>query len=145
MALAIREAILFSSVSVRVRPWLTLPLTSIQYPVSKMLLVETHPEGITFKVYVQPRSSKNTIVGRHEDTLKIKIKAPPVGGAANKMCIGFLATTLGVSKSSLEILSGHTGRTKRVLLRYPDENTAKTERPRYRDLVESLFAPQKTA
>ena len=110
-----------------------------------MSLVEEIPEGIAFRVYVQPRSSKNRIVGCHGDALKITLKAPPVGGAANKMCIQFLAKTLGVAKSSLEILSGDTGRTKRLLLRYPDENTSKIEKRRYQDIVESLFASQKTA
>ena len=109
-----------------------------------MSLVEEIPEGITFRVYVQPRSSKNRIVGCHGDALKITLKAPPVGGAANKMCIQFLAKTLGMPKSSLEILSGDTGRTKRLLLRYSDENASRIEKKRCQGLVESLFALRKT-
>lgn len=69
---------------------------------------------MTFKVYVQPRSSKNTIVGLHGDALKVKIKAPPVEGAANKMCIQYMAACLGLPKSCVEIISGQTGRTKQV-------------------------------
>ncbi len=83
-----------------------------------MLLIGEHSRGITFKVYVQPRSSVNKIVGVHVDVLKIKLTAPPVGGAANKMCIKFLSKRMGVPKSSLEILSGHTGRTKRLLFKF---------------------------
>ncbi|MBW1752297.1 MAG: DUF167 domain-containing protein, partial [Deltaproteobacteria bacterium] len=52
-----------------------------------MLDIQENSDGITFKVYIQPRSSKNMIAGLHGDALKIKLKAPPVDGAANKMCI----------------------------------------------------------
>ena len=41
----------------------------------KGLPVQTDPRGVTFKVYVQPRSSKNQIKGLHGDALKVKIKA----------------------------------------------------------------------
>ena len=70
--------------------------------------------GITFKVYVQPRSSKNEIVGRHGDALKIKLKAPPVDGAANKMCVRFMAECLDLPPSNLAIKSGHGARTKQL-------------------------------
>ncbi len=83
----------------------------------QMLSIRENSRGIRFKVYVQPRSSKNMIVGLHGDSLKIKVAAPPVDGAANKACIKFLATCLSVSASSLEILTGHNSRTKTILLK----------------------------
>ena len=83
----------------------------------QMLFTREHPEGIVFKVFVQPRASKNTIVGAHGDALKIKITAPPVAGAANKMCLKFLAKQLKASPLRLEILNGHNSRTKQILLR----------------------------
>jgi len=79
--------------------------------------IKPHPEGVVLKIFVLPRSSKNMLAGRHGDALKIKLTAPPVEGAANKMCITFLARYLGLPKSSLEIVSGHTGRTKLILVR----------------------------
>lgn len=82
-----------------------------------MLSIHQQPSGMSFKVYIQPRSSRNMIVGLHGDALKIKLTAPPVEGAANKMCLQFLAERLGVSKSALDIVSGHTGRTKTILVR----------------------------
>ncbi|MBI9083321.1 MAG: YggU family protein [Desulfobacterales bacterium] len=74
-------------------------------------------DGVALTVYVQPRSSKNAVVGIHADALKVKLKAPPVDGAANKMCVEFVAKTVGLPKSAVEILSGHTSRTKRLLCR----------------------------
>lgn len=78
---------------------------------------QPHPEGFILKVFVLPRSSKNMIVGRHGDTLKIKLTAPPVEGAANTLCLKFLARRLGLPRSSLEIVSGHASRTKLILVR----------------------------
>lgn len=82
-----------------------------------MLSIRENTQGIRFKVYVQPRSSKNMIAGLHGDSLKIKVAAPPVDGAANKACVKFLAKCLSVSASSLEITAGHNSRTKTILLK----------------------------
>ena len=79
--------------------------------------LEDHPEGVVFRVYVQPRASKNEVVGPHNGALKVKLTAPPVGGAANKMCVAFFAKALGVPKSSVEIIAGQTSRSKTVLVR----------------------------
>ncbi len=65
-------------------------------------------------VRVQPRASRDALVGPHGDALKVALKAPPVDGAANKALLKFLGKLCGVAPSSLEILSGHTGRSKRV-------------------------------
>ncbi len=70
--------------------------------------------GICFKIYVQPKASKNSIVGQHDDALKIRLTAPPVDGAANKLCIKYLSKITGISKSAFEIASGQTSRTKQI-------------------------------
>ena len=77
-------------------------------------------DGIVFKIFVQPKSSRNMIAGAHGDALKVKLTAPPVDNAANKLCVKYLAKCLKVPKSALEIVSGHTSRTKQLLLRNPD-------------------------
>ena len=79
-----------------------------------MFDVEEKKGDLFFRIFVQPKSSKNMISGIHGDALKVKITAPPVDGAANAMCIKYFAKFLGVSKSSVEIVSGQTGRNKRV-------------------------------
>jgi uncharacterized protein (TIGR00251 family) len=103
-----------------------------------MLNIRNTPDGIVFKVLIQPRSSKNMIAGLHGDALKIKLTAPPVDNAANRMCINFLAKTLGVSKSSLEIIAGHTSRNKQVLLRSDPAELSKTEYERRKKRIEDL-------
>jgi uncharacterized protein (TIGR00251 family) len=111
-----------------------------------MKFLQEDSNGIILKVFIQPRSSKNMIAGQHGDTLKIKLTAPPVDDAANKMCIQYLAKCLKIPKSSIEIISGHTSRTKRLLLRYKNEkNASGTEQNRLRSLISSLLNLKKTA
>jgi hypothetical protein len=103
-----------------------------------MFNIRNTPDGIVFKVLIQPRSSKNMIAGLHGDALKIKLTAPPVDNAANRMCINYLAKTLGVSKSSLEIIAGHTSRNKQVLLRSDPAELSKTVYERRKKRIEDL-------
>ena len=105
-----------------------------------MPYLKENTDGITLTVFVQPRSSKNMIAGLHDQALKVKLTSPPVDGAANKMCIQYLSKCLKVPKSSIEIVSGHKSRTKRLLLRYKDEtNAAGAEAARIRSLISSLL------
>jgi uncharacterized protein len=97
--------------------------------------IQESNNSIVLKVFIQPRSSKNMIAGRHGDALKIKLTAPPVGGAANKMCMQYLSKWLNIPKSSIEIISGQASRTKRVLLRLGNDET---EWKRIRSLLSSI-------
>lgn len=82
-----------------------------------MLWIKETPEGVIFKAVVQPRGSRNEIVGLQGDALKIRLTAPPVEGAANKMCVEFLAKSLKVRKSDVEIVRGQNSKTKHLLVR----------------------------
>ena len=82
-----------------------------------MLWVQETPDGVIFKITVQPRAAKSKIVGLQGDALKIRLTAPPVGGAANKMCVEFLAKSLKVRKSDVKIIRGQGSRSKKVLVR----------------------------
>ena len=97
-----------------------------------------HPEGIVFKVLVQPRSSKNSIAGIHNEALKIKLTAPPVDNAANQMCLKFLAKSLRVSRSALEIIAGHNSRQKQILLRPENTKISANEYKHLVNLIENL-------
>lgn len=103
-----------------------------------MILRET-AQGIVFKILVQPRSSRNMLAGFQGDALKVKITAPPADGQANKICIKFLAKHLKLPKSSLEIVSGHTSRTKQILARWPQSTSAGEIRADLRKRLDSLF------
>ena len=70
--------------------------------------------GVELLLHIQPRAGRTDVVGVHGDALKIRLAAPPVDGEANEELIRFLAKTLGVPKSAVTLLSGATGRRKRV-------------------------------
>ncbi|MFH0998403.1 MAG: DUF167 domain-containing protein [Pseudomonadota bacterium] len=88
-----------------------------------MQFLQETAQGIVIKIYVQPRSSRNRIIGLHGDSLKIAIQAPPVDDAANRMCIEFLSKCLNLPRSAVEMISGHTSRMKRILLRLAPGST----------------------
>ncbi len=71
-------------------------------------------DGIIIEVKVDPRSSKKEIAGVTDNVLKVKLTAPPVGGAANEQLIELLAEKFGVRKSNIIILRGGTSRRKIV-------------------------------
>ena len=68
----------------------------------------------TIKVRVQPKSSRNQIEGFEEDTLRLRVSAPPEDGKANQAVIALLAIGLDVAKSSVRIVRGHSSRDKFV-------------------------------
>lgn len=82
-------------------------------------MVELIEKGgaISFKVRVQPRASRTEIAGQHAESIKLRIAAPPVDGKANEECRRFLAKLLGISASSVEIVSGDCARDKVIRVR----------------------------
>lgn len=100
-----------------------------------MITIAETPGGLIFNVYVQPRASKCTIVGAHQDALKVRLTAPPVEGAANKQCIELLAKALAVSKSQLTITGGFSSRHKKIRLESAHSAEQKVLKNRLRKLA----------
>src|SRR5438105_6742097 len=67
---------------------------------------------VTLSLRVQPRASRNAVVGWSGDTLNIRLTAPPVEGTANAACLDFLAKLLDLAPSRLAIIQGERSRTK---------------------------------
>ncbi|SHF25758.1 hypothetical protein SAMN02745781_01827 [Vibrio gazogenes DSM 21264] len=76
---------------------------------------------IILRLYIQPKASRDNIVGLHGDELKIAITAPPVDGKANAHLIKFLSKQFKVAKSSIEIEKGELGRHKQVRIHSPSQ------------------------
>lgn len=74
------------------------------------------PNGVTLAVRAQPGAKRTAIAGTYGEgssaQLKIAVHAPPVEGRANEALIAFLAKTLGLPKSAIQILSGESSRSK---------------------------------
>lgn len=65
-------------------------------------------------VKIQPRSSRQEIVGWVGSFLKIKLTSPPVENQANQELIKLLSKKLGISKSSITIITGQTSSIKKL-------------------------------
>ena len=68
--------------------------------------------GALLAVRVQPRARADAVVGEREGTIAIRLKAPPVDGAANAALLRFLAARLGVPLRDLTLVRGATARQK---------------------------------
>jgi hypothetical protein len=80
-------------------------------PSNSLLRIPDMKETL-LKVYLQPKSSKNELVGPYRDGIKVKVTAPPIEGKANEALIRFLAKEIGIPPSSIEITKGHHAREK---------------------------------
>jgi hypothetical protein len=76
------------------------------------ILFRKTKKGISFRVKVDPRSSQRGISGLIGDALKVKVHAPPAGGAANEELVEILAAEFQVKKPSIRIVKGHSSRDK---------------------------------
>ena len=77
-------------------------------------------------VKVQPKASKDELVEvvkneTQADQIRIRITAPPVDGKANKHLITYLSKVFNVAKSHISLLSGETGRNKKLQIHKPKQ------------------------
>lgn len=77
-------------------------------------------KGLIIRLKIIPNSSRNEIIF-DEENLKIKITAQPIENKANKALIEFLAKTLKIAKSNIQIIKGETNKEKTLLICGIDE------------------------
>ena len=69
---------------------------------------------ITVRVY--PNAARNEVAGSIGGVLQVRVVAPPIKGKANQELAAFLSELLGISKSSIRIIRGHTTRNKLIAI-----------------------------
>ena len=74
------------------------------------------PEGVIVNVRAQPRSSRSGVDGVVANALKVRLRAAPVDGKANKELVETVADAFGLPKSRVKFKSGETSKTKRMVL-----------------------------
>ena len=68
------------------------------------------------KLKVHPNAKENKILQRTEDSFEIFVRAKPVEGKANEVCLDLLAKFLGVPRSKIHMIRGALSRNKIVEL-----------------------------
>lgn len=67
-------------------------------------------------VRLTPRAGRDEVLGFDGDVLRVRVAAPPVDGRANEALTRLLAARLDVPRSAIEVVGGHTARTKVVAI-----------------------------
>ena len=94
------------------------------------LPIRSYEDGSLFACRVTPKSSKDSIEGFAEDDagrshLRVKVRAVPENGAANKSVCLTLAKALGLPKSAVRLHAGDTARLKQVYAEITPADLAK--------------------
>ncbi|MDG3087114.1 DUF167 family protein YggU [Vibrio hannami] len=84
-----------------------------------MAAVVMEGEDLVLRLYIQPKASRDKIVGLHGEELKIAITAPPVDGKANAHLTKVLSKQFKVAKGQIDIEKGELGRHKQVRIHSP--------------------------
>lgn len=76
-------------------------------------------DALVLRLVIQPKASRDSLVGLHGDELKVAITAPPVDGQANAHLVKYLAKQFKVAKRQVSIEKGELGRHKQVRIDHP--------------------------
>ena len=97
-----------------------------------MAIIDAAADGsICINVRVIARARKTELAGTREDALVVRLKAPPVDGAANEELVSFIASLLDVPRTAITILSGTRSRHKRLRIAHIDVPTAEARLRRH--------------
>lgn len=65
-------------------------------------------------IRLQPRAKRSEVVGERAGAIVVRVTAPPVDGKANAALCAFVAKTVGVPTSAVDVVRGQTSRDKIV-------------------------------
>ncbi len=83
---------------------------------NQRVAITEHARGSVLAVTVSPRASRTGIERLPDGTVRVRLAAPPVDGAANATLLRFLADALDIPRSRLAIEHGQSSRRKRILV-----------------------------
>lgn len=73
--------------------------------------------GVRLAVQIAPNAKKTEVVAATDEALRIRLHAQPIDGKANEALIRFVADTLRVPKSAVQITHGFTAKRKLLEVR----------------------------
>ena len=78
-------------------------------------------DELALSLRVQPRASRNEVLGVRDGRLLIRTTAAPADGKANRAVIKLLSALLGIAPSRIRLVRGQTQRNKVVRISGPVE------------------------
>jgi uncharacterized protein YggU (UPF0235/DUF167 family) len=72
--------------------------------------------GVRLSIRCIPRGGADRIDGVVDGSLRVRVAAPAVDGAANDALLRLLAIELGIPRSAIRLIAGETGRNKVVAI-----------------------------
>jgi uncharacterized protein (TIGR00251 family) len=79
-----------------------------------MLDIREADGGVTLRVRVQPRASREELCGERAGALVVRLTAAPAGGQANTALVRFLSRRLARPASAFRVVRGSASRDKVV-------------------------------
>jgi uncharacterized protein (TIGR00251 family) len=70
--------------------------------------------AVIVDIHVIPNASRTQADGLHDGALRVRLHAPPVDGKANLALVAWLASTVDVAKSQVEVIRGQTSKRKQL-------------------------------
>ena len=80
-------------------------------------MTENIPEVIVLRIFLQPKASRDAVVGLQGEEIKVAITAPPVDGKANEHVRKYLAKLFKTAPSNVTIEKGETSRHKTISIK----------------------------
>jgi len=102
-------------------------------------------EGALLRLRVQPRASRDEILGWQDGVLRVRVAAPPVEGEANAAVVALVARALRIAPSTVRVVRGKRGRDKLVRLTGLGDDEAQSRLaslPGYPRLTTTSRSPQ---
>lgn len=89
-------------------------------------MISRAADGVTIAIRVIPRAARSAVAGTRDDAVLVRLKAPPVEGAANAELVDLLSDLLGVPRRAIAIVNGDRSRSKIVRVTGIDVETCRT-------------------
>ena len=79
---------------------------------------------VLIDVHVVVNAALTQVDGIHDQALRVRLHAPPVDGKANQALLRWVADQLGIARSQLELVRGHTAKRKQLRVQAGAVNSA---------------------
>lgn len=76
--------------------------------------IRASKDGASIELFVRPGAAKDAVAGVHGTGLRVKVKAPPVEGRANRAVEELFADLLGLPRAAVRVVTGESSRHKTI-------------------------------